>query len=214
MKVVRLPVGVYAANCYIVYDEDIHEAVVIDPGGAGDEILDKLNELNLKVKYIILTHGHGDHIGGVEDVRKGTSAPVLIHEDDAELLKDDTRNLSSMMIMGSVEVIPDKLLKDGEKLVLGDYTINIIHTPGHTPGGISIKIEDNLFTGDTLFAGSIGRTDFEGSSYEDIISSIKKKLILYPDDTAIYPGHGPSSTIGREKKYNPFIINWEYFVAS
>lgn len=207
MIVERLPVGVYAANCYIVYCKDTKEALVIDPGGEGEEILKRINDLKIDVKYIILTHGHGDHIGGVLEIKNGTNAPVLIHSEDEDYLKDSVKNLSSMMSMNKVEISPDKLLKDGDKLKLGEYDIDIIHTPGHTPGGISIKIGNNLFTGDTLFAGSIGRTDFEGGSYEAIISSIKDKLVKYPDETEVFPGHGPSSTIGREKKYNPFIIN-------
>lgn len=207
LKVERLPVGIYAANCYIVYCEKTKEALVIDPGGEGEKILKRIEKLGANVKYIFLTHGHGDHIGGIIDVKNGTNAPVLIHEFDEELLKDANKNLSSMMFFESIQLSPDKILKDGDEFYLGNHLIKIIHTPGHTPGGISIKIENNLFTGDTLFQGSIGRTDFEGGCYEDIIYSIKEKLVIYPDDTIIYPGHGPVSTIGREKKYNPFIIN-------
>ncbi|HHV27760.1 MBL fold metallo-hydrolase [Anaerosalibacter bizertensis] len=206
MKIERLPVGIYAANCYIVYCEDTKEGIVIDPGGEGDTILERIKKLDLNIKYIILTHGHGDHIGGIIEVKNGTKAPILIHKGDEELLKDATKNLSSMMFTGKVQVIADKFVEDKEELKFGNHMIEIIHTPGHTPGGISIKIEENLFTGDTLFAGSIGRTDFPGGSYKQIIESIKEKLILYPDDTIVYPGHGPSSTIGREKASNPFIV--------
>lgn len=205
MKVERLPVGIYLANCYLVYCDDTKDALVIDPGGDSDEILDRIEKLGLKIKYIILTHGHGDHIGGLLDVKNKTGAPVLIHEKDEEYLKDSKKNLSSMMSLGNVELEADRLLKDGDKLTLGKSTVEIIYTPGHTPGGISIKIDNCIFTGDTLFAGSVGRTDFAGGSYEEIIRSVNERLIIYPDDTIIYPGHGPSSTIGKEKDSNPFV---------
>ena len=205
MKIERLPVGIYAANCYLVYCDDTKDALVIDPGGDSDEILDRIENLGLRVKYIILTHGHGDHIGGLLDVKNKTGAPILIHEKDEEYLKDSKKNLSSMMSLGNVELEADRLLKDGDKLTLGKNTVEIIYTPGHTPGGISIKIDNCIFTGDTLFAGSIGRTDFAGGSYEEIIHSVNERLIIYPDDTTIYPGHGPSSTIGKEKDSNPFV---------
>lgn len=206
MKIERLTVGVYAANCYIVYCEDTKEGIVIDPGDEGDRILKRVEELNLDVKYIILTHGHGDHIGGLKEVKEGTQAPILIHEGDRELLNDGTKNLSSVMATGSVQLEADRFVKDGEELSFGNYSAKIIHTPGHTPGGISINIDGSLFTGDTLFTGSIGRTDFPGGSYEQIINSIKEKLVPFSDDIIVYPGHGPSSTIGREKVSNPFII--------
>ncbi|NLV75703.1 MAG: MBL fold metallo-hydrolase [Tissierellia bacterium] len=205
MKVVRIPAGIYAANCYLVYSEKDNEGIVIDPGGDVDDIIAKIEELGLKIKYIILTHGHGDHIAGVGEIKEYTNAPVLIHKDDEHLLRDGDNNLSSMMAMGRVELSADMIVEDGDEIFFGDLKAKIIHTPGHTPGGISIKIEDSIFTGDTLFAGSIGRTDFPGGSFEKIIDSIKNKIIIYPDDTKIYPGHGPSSTIKAEKATNPFL---------
>ena len=205
MKVVRIPAGIYAANCYLVYSENNKEAIVIDPGGDVDDIMAQIESLNLNIKYIILTHGHGDHIAGIDGLKKHINAPVAVHKDDEYLLKNGKENLSSMMAMGTIELSPDILLDEGDEISFGDLKAKIIHTPGHTPGGISIKIEDSLFTGDTLFAGSIGRTDFTGSSFESIISSIKDKLLIYPDDTIVYPGHGPSSTIKGERASNPFI---------
>jgi len=205
LKVVRIPAGIYAANCYLVYSEKDNEGIVIDPGGDVDDIIAKIEELGLKIKYIILTHGHGDHIAGVGEIKEYTNAPVLIHKDDEHLLRDGDNNLSSMMAMGRVELSADMIVEDGDEIFFGDLKAKIIHTPGHTPGGISIKIEDSIFTGDTLFAGSIGRTDFPGGSFEKIIDSIKNKIIIYPDDTKIYPGHGPSSTIKAEKATNPFL---------
>lgn len=205
MKVIRIPAGVYAANCYIVYSENSKEGIVIDPGGDVDDIISHIKELGLNIKYIILTHGHGDHIGGVKGIREYTKAPVAVHKDDEYMLKDGMANFSSTMVMGTIELNADILLEDGDELTFGDLKAEIIHTPGHTPGGITIKIGDSLFTGDTLFAGSIGRTDFPRSSFATIMDSIKNRLIIYPDDTKVYPGHGPSSTIKNEKASNPFI---------
>lgn len=205
MKVVRIPAGIYAANCYLVYAEDNKEGIIIDPGGDSDDIIAQMKNLGLNIKYIILTHGHGDHIGGVREIKDYINIPVAIHKDDEYLLKDSDSNLSKMMAMGAIEEFADILLNDGDEMDFGGLTAKIIHTPGHTPGGITIKIENSLFTGDTLFAGSVGRTDFPGGSPKKIISSIKDKLLIYPDETIVYPGHGPSSTIKAEKRSNPFL---------
>lgn len=205
MKVVRIPAGIYAANCYLVYSENNKEAIVIDPGGDVDDIIAQIENLGLDIKYIILTHGHGDHIGGVRELKKYKNVPVAIHKDDEDLLNDGEKNLSSIMAMGTIEETADILLNEGDKIHFGNLTGKIIHTPGHTPGGITIEIDNGLFTGDTLFAGSIGRTDLLGGCFEKIISSIKDKLLIYPDDTIVYPGHGPTSTIEKEKRFNPFL---------
>ncbi len=200
-----MPAGVYAANCYLVYEENNREAIIIDPGGDADDIIAKVEELGLDAKYIILTHGHGDHIAGVEAIKDRFNIPVAIHKKDKDILEDSDRNFSSTMAMGAVEVVADILLEEGDRIEFGGLIGKIIHTPGHTPGGITINIENCLFTGDTLFAGSIGRTDFPGGSFEDIINSIKDKLLIYPDETLVYPGHGVSSTIKGEKDNNPFL---------
>lgn len=196
--------GVYGVNCYLVYDES-KEGIVVDPGGDVDEILEVIKENDLDVKYIVLTHGHGDHIGGLMGLKAALDVPVMVHEFEKELLMDGSKNLSPTMAMGKVEVEPDILLKDGDKIKVGNSEILVIHTPGHTKGGISLKIGDNILTGDTLFKGSIGRTDLLGGNYEQIIESIKTKILVYPDETMIHPGHGPSSTIASEKTSNPFL---------
>lgn len=205
MEVIRIPAGIYAANCYLIYDEISKEGIIVDPGGDADDIINKIEELGLKIKNIVLTHGHGDHIAAVLPLREYTKAKVAVHRDDAYLLKDGRKNFSSSMAMGTVEFEADILLKEEDTIEFGNILCKVIHTPGHTPGGISLEIEDCLFTGDTLFAGSIGRTDFEGGSFKEIINSIKTKLLVFPDDTKVYPGHGPSTTIKMEKLHNPFL---------
>ncbi len=205
MKIIRIPVGIYAANCYIVFSDKNREGIIVDPGGNVDDLLSYIKENNIIIKSIILTHGHGDHIGGVSELKEELKVPVMIHSADSNMLVDGSKNLSSIMAMGTITVEPDKLLIDGDKIEFGGLHAKIIHTPGHTPGGICIMIEDNILTGDTLFAGSIGRTDLLGGDYNMIIKSIKEKLMNYSDNIKIHPGHGTPSTIGRERVSNPFI---------
>ncbi|MFA5577413.1 MAG: MBL fold metallo-hydrolase [Tissierellaceae bacterium] len=205
MKLLRLPVGIYSANCYIIFSEKTKDGIVIDPGGDAEDIIKLVEKNQINIKYILLTHGHGDHIGGLADIKKAIDVPVGIHEGDREMLEDGNINLSSQMAMGSVEIQADILLKDKDVLEFGDERAEIIHTPGHTRGGICIKLNDTIITGDTLFAGSIGRTDLPGGDYATIISSIKEKLMIYEDHVKIYPGHGLSSTIGNERLNNPFL---------
>ncbi len=197
--------GIYAANCYIVYSEKTKDGIIVDPGGDSDDILDFINERTINIDYIILTHGHGDHIGGVISLINKLKVPLLIHEEDIDMISDANMNLSNIMPSGPVELKADRLLKDGDIIKFGDLEAEIIHTPGHTKGGISIKIGDNLITGDTLFQGSIGRTDLIGGDYDTIISSIKEKLLIFPDHTIVWPGHGAESTVGIEKRNNPFL---------
>lgn len=198
-------VGPMDSNCYIIGCQQTKMAAVVDPGAEGGRILERLKKLGLTCQYIILTHGHVDHIGALNEVRQGTGAKVLIHKQDAGMLTNPALNLS--MFMGSLLKCKaaDRLLEDGEKLELGNLTLEVLHTPGHAPGGISLKVGDDLITGDTLFAGSVGRSDFPGGNHNVMINSIKTKLLPFPNSTRVFPGHGPSSTIGDEKQSNPFL---------
>lgn len=206
MIFVRIPVGMMDSNCYLVGCEETKEGAVIDPGADPKKILKKIDELGLKIKYIILTHGHVDHVGGLAAVQEATNAKVLIHSEDASMLTDSRRNLSLYVGPGLTFKKADQLLEDGDKIKVGNITLDVIHTPGHTRGGISLKCDpDILVTGDTLFAGSVGRSDFPGGSHSQLITSIKSRLLGFPPETRVFPGHGPESTIAQEKRYNPFL---------
>ena len=205
MKIIKMEVGIFAVNCYIVFSDRTKEGLVVDPGGDAKRILKAIDEYDLDIKSIVLTHGHGDHIGGVLELKEELGVDILVHEADLIMLQDASRNMSANMPMGAVEFKPDRLLKDGDIIEVGDLQIEVIHTPGHTPGCISLKIGQHLLSGDTLFKGSIGRTDFEGGSYEQIIKSIKERLLVLDDNTLVLPGHGENTTILEEKLYNPFL---------
>ncbi len=201
----KLCVGELSTNCYILGDEKTNEGVVIDPGGDFDLIDENIEKLNLKIKYIILTHGHIDHIKALVPLKKKTKAKVLIHKEDLPILSDPIYNLSQFTGEDSSFSEPDLLLKDGDTIEFGKVKLLVLHTPGHTPGSISLYTDNLLFTGDTLFCEGMGRTDLPGSSQEKLLNSVKQKLFTKPDDTEVFPGHGPSTTIGWEKKNNPWI---------
>lgn len=200
-----LAVGGMGSNCYIIGCDQTKEAAVVDPGAEGRRILDRLGRLGLKCTKIILTHGHVDHIGALREVLEATGAEVLIHELDGDMFTSPSKNLS--MFMGALLKFKgaDRLLKDGDNIQVGTVNLEVIHTPGHTPGGICLKVGDDLLTGDTLFAGSIGRSDFPGGNHNQLINSIKTKLLGFPGKTRVFPGHGPASTIDEEKRFNPFL---------
>ena len=200
-----LEAGIYGANCYIAGSEETKEAAVIDPGGDFEKIDAKINALGLTPKMVILTHYHGDHIGAVQEFIDKYGTKVYIHEEDAKALNDSSMNFSKSMFGKGISIEADVKLKDGDIITLCELKFEIIHTPGHTKGGICIKVGNIMMTGDTLFNGSIGRTDFPGGSFEEIIKSIKEKIFKYEDDTVIYPGHMSPTTIKREKQYNPFV---------
>lgn len=205
MKIIALTVGAMGTNCYIAYDEDTREAVIIDPGAEGKRIIDQVERNNLKVKYIVNTHGHGDHIMANKYVKEATGAELLIHEEDAPMLTNARLNFSAFMGQGVSEPAADRFLKEGDVLSLGQAALKVLHTPGHSRGGICLAGEGVVFCGDTLFQLSIGRTDFAGGSFPELINSIKTKLLPLGDSTVVYPGHGPETTIGAEKRGNPFL---------
>ncbi|HBD64583.1 MAG TPA: MBL fold metallo-hydrolase [Clostridiales bacterium] len=205
MRFEAMTVGSYLSNCYIVGSDETKEAAIIDPGAQFEKIDNKLKELGLTPKIIILTHAHGDHIGAVKNFIEMYSTKVYIHEDDTEMLKDPEKNFSKGITGKSISITPDVELKDGDVIELGGLKLEIIHTPGHTRGGICIKVENIIMTGDTLFNRSIGRTDFPGGSFDDIITSIREKIFKYDDETIVYPGHNSPSTIKSEKMGNPFL---------
>lgn len=205
MIIKTLVVGPIMANSFILGCEATREAVVIDPGDEADRILRAMAEPGLRVKYIINTHGHMDHVGGNKSLKEATGAPILIHPLDAPMLNQVASSAAAWGMVAVNSPPPDRELEDGDEVCFGSITLKVIHTPGHTPGGISLCTDREVFVGDTLFAGSIGRTDFAGGSFATIKKSIQQKLFTLNDDLAVYPGHGPATTIGEERRSNPFV---------
>lgn len=200
MRIDIIPVGQMQANCYIV-SSDTKNAILIDPGGEYSKIASFLKNQKITPKFIVHTHGHIDHIGADNEF----GLPIYIHKLDVKLLKDPEKNLSSFLMLPFKVNKNIREVKDLEIITLDELKLEVIHTPGHTPGGICLKADKLIFTGDTLFSGSIGRTDFAGASSDQLIKSIISRLLVFPDDTIIYPGHGEASTIGKERKSNPFL---------
>lgn len=202
------PVGPLQCNCSVVGDEPTHEAIVIDPGDQVDEILNILRQKNLTVKYIVVTHAHIDHVGGAMKIKAATGAPIMLNQNDLALLKmlDIQAAWVGMRPPGQVQV--DESLSDGQSIKFGNIISNVIETPGHTEGSICLFFpsEKKLIAGDTLFAGSIGRTDLPGGSYDKIMRSLHTRLMALPDDIEVVPGHGPLTTIGQERETNPFLV--------
>ncbi|MCK4620628.1 MAG: MBL fold metallo-hydrolase [Desulfuromonadales bacterium] len=200
-----LPTGPLQVNCYIVGCDITHQAVVIDPGGDVEQILGVLKKHDLALPMVINTHGHFDHVGGNRQLIEATGAELLLHQADSSLLELANEHAAIYGLTSETSPAPQRLLVGGERLQLGELQIDVLHTPGHTPGGICLRIADQVIVGDTLFAGSIGRTDLPGGDHQQLIDSIREQLLPLPDETVVHPGHGPATTIGQEKLYNPFL---------
>lgn len=204
----QLQVGPMAVFAYIIGDTKAGEGVVVDPAANTDAIISEAEKNGIKIKYIINTHGHVDHTSGNAGMKKKTGAEIIIHEDDAETLAH--KPAAMLKMFGAKQSPPaDIIVKDGDIIKAGKVEFKVIHTPGHSPGGISLYTEGYVLTGDTLFVGGVGRTDISGGSWEVLVSSIKEKLLSLPDETVVLPGHNygsmPTSTIGNERRNNPFL---------
>jgi hydroxyacylglutathione hydrolase len=229
MIYIKLPVGLLQCNCCIIGDPSTREAIVIDPGDEVERILDLLGRYKLQVKAIVSTHAHIDHVGGLAKLYQYTAAPVMMHGEDLPLYQGMEEQAAFLGMRPPPLVEIHQLLREGDILQWGGFHANVIHTPGHTPGSVSLYLptqknatenssrrkgeskhtselsQPQLFAGDTLFAGSIGRTDLWGGSFDEIIRSLKDKLLQLPDSTVVHPGHGHSTTIGHERESNPFL---------
>jgi len=209
MIVKQYEVGSFSVFCYLIGDEETGECLFIDPADDTDRLISEAKSRGLtKIVYIVNTHCHIDHVMGNAPMVKKTGAKIVIHEEDAPHLVQTPPDLLTMF-RAKASPPADILVRDGQMIQLGNMGIKVIHTPGHSPGGMSLYVDGMVFTGDSLFVGSVGRTDFPGSSWQQLENSIRKKLYVLPDDTIVFPGHNygttPTSTIGNEKRHNPFV---------
>jgi len=205
LQVEPLVVGPLFSNCYIIWDKQKNEGAVIDPGDDGHLIVKKIMELDVKIKYILATHGHFDHVGAVASVKQETGALFLAHKDDLFFLEDGMDAARRWGFEVEQPPKPDRFISEGDVIHVGDCALEVLYTPGHSPGGVSFLHDAMVFCGDTLFQESIGRTDFRKGSFEDLSNSIRTQLYTLPDETVVFTGHGPSTTIGDEKRMNPFV---------
>lgn len=207
MIIAGFPVGSVGANCYIFGDDATREVFVIDPGDEAERILAELRRLDARPVAIVNTHGHFDHVMAVDEVRRATHVPFWIHEGERPVLESGP---SRAKVLFGIDLppspVPDRWIAEGDVLPVGGLRLTVRHTPGHSPGGVCLVGDGLVFTGDTLFAGSVGRTDLPGANQDALFASIARVLLPLPDETVCYPGHGPETTIGEEKRGNPFIV--------
>jgi glyoxylase-like metal-dependent hydrolase (beta-lactamase superfamily II) len=205
MLLKTITAGPLGVNCYLIGCENTRAGAVIDPGDDAPVILNAIQLLNLDIKYILLTHGHVDHLAHLMKLKDKINAEFLMHQEDAFLLKGLFAQALMFGLPNPGNPKPDRFVTDGEEIVLGELIIKVLHTPGHSPGSITFQVEDKLFVGDLIFSGSIGRTDLPKGDYQTLIDSVQTKIFTLPDETIIYPGHGPETTVGQEKATNPFF---------
>ncbi len=207
LEITSLTVGELAVNCWLLADRETKEAAVFDPGDEAERVLAFAQEKGWKISAIFLTHGHGDHMGGAEALKAQTGAKIYAHREEEALLQDAVKNLSVFINHRAITLDADEYVRDGQELCAANTHLTVYHTPGHTPGGCAYYCPEAecVFSGDTLFQASVGRSDFPGGSASELIRSVREKLFLLPDATRVCPGHGEETTVGYEKKYNPFV---------
>jgi hydroxyacylglutathione hydrolase len=203
-----IPVGMLQCNCYVLGDEATGDAIVIDPGDDIERVQQILTRHSLKPKYIVATHAHIDHVGGIEKLARATGAAVMMHQADLPLYQNLAAQAAWLGVRPPNAIDVDQFLREGDRVVWGSRALEVLHTPGHSPGSLCLHLrgdDERVFSGDTLFAASIGRTDLWGGSYPEILKSIEAKLLALPENTPVFPGHGPATSIGEERQSNPFL---------